>query len=72
MHYAGEFYAKNFIDDCFDLPAFNGDMHHIMHHVVEPLIEAAPQSFSIEDEDEMNPIKYAMLNATNIKVVKTI
>mmetsp|Transcript_21648 Transcript_21648/g.39736 ORF Transcript_21648/g.39736 Transcript_21648/m.39736 type:complete len:142 (-) Transcript_21648:51-476(-) len=55
MHYAGDCYANNFIDNYF---------------VVELLVEAAPQSVNIEDEDEMKPIEYALLNATHKKVIK--
>ena len=36
------------------------------------LIAAAPQSVNVEDRDEMNPIKHALLNISSIKVLKAM
>mmetsp|Transcript_30999 Transcript_30999/g.65472 ORF Transcript_30999/g.65472 Transcript_30999/m.65472 type:complete len:276 (-) Transcript_30999:100-927(-) len=69
MHYAGESYAKTFIENYFDFPGIY-EVHKNTLHVVKLLVEAAPQTVNIEDVDEMNPIEYALINATNIKVVK--
>ena len=40
--------------------------------VVDMLKAAAPKSFNLEDNDDMNAIEYALESETNIKVVKAI
>lgn len=72
MHYAGEGYANKFVDNYFDFPDFREVHKNTTLQVVEILVKVAPQSVNIEDEDEMNPIEYALLTSTNIKVIKTM
>ena len=69
LHYAGQFYAENFIRNRLGFPDFN-EVHSNTFLVVEMLVDVAPQSTNLEDEDEMNPIEYALVSATNIKTIK--
>ena len=69
LHYAGECYAENFIRNRLGFPDFN-EVHSNTFLVVEMLVAVAPQSTNLEDEDEMNPIEYALVSATNIKTIK--
>lgn len=69
LHHAAESYSENFVYNFYDFPDFR-EVHKSTLHVVQLLVDAAPASVNIEDEDEMNPIEYALLNATHIKIVK--
>ena len=71
LHYAGECYAENFIRNRLGFPDFN-EVHSNTFLVVEMLVDVAPQSTNLEDEDEMNPIEYALVSATNIKTIKVM
>lgn len=43
-----------------------------MLSIVDMLKTAAPHSFNLEDNDEMNAVEYALLSESDIKVVKII
>ena len=69
LHYAGECYAKSYADIHY-LPQDYNEVNRRTLEVVEILVKAAPESANVEDEEEMNPIEYAVLNSSNITVVK--
>lgn len=71
LHYAAEHYAQNFNDNNFRYPNYSEAQRNTLQ-VVEALVESAPESVNIEDGDEMNPIEYALLNVSHIKIVKTL
>lgn len=64
IHYIAEFYVKH------------GSLHHkecvdeLMLDTVRLLRQAAPQSFNLEDQEERNPIEYAIENDADIRVIK--
>ena len=68
LHYAGECYAEMFINNNLDLP--DSEIHRNTYLVVQMLVAVAPHAANMEDEDEMNPIEYAVLNSTHLKVIK--
>lgn len=68
MHYLGQCYAEKFCATAYSID----EVDNLTSCVVKLLIEAAPESVNMEDEDEMNPIEIALLNDTHIKVVKAM
>lgn len=71
IHYAADCYAQNFSDNNFDVPNHH-EVYRNTLQVVEYLVKAAPESVNVEDNDEMNPIEYALINGCHIKIVKTL
>jgi len=72
LHYIGDLYGcylNAFLHNYFDMIQFEDVVRDALL-VVELLVKAAPQSINVEDEEEMNPIEYALLGASNIKVIK--
>ena len=66
MHYAGKSYSESYGHFHFDSPMDHIDeVCHSTLLVVKLLAKAAIHTVNVEDEDDMNPIAYALLSATN-------
>lgn len=63
IHYVAEFYVKHGA-------RYHDDVDYEMLEVVRLLKKEAPQSFNVEDDDECNPIEYAIANDAEIRVIK--
>ena len=71
MHYAGKSFADNYAHFHFDSPIDHVDeVCHIALLVVELLAKTAIQTVNVEDKEGMNPIEYALLSTTNLKVIR--
>ena len=71
MHYAGKSYSTMYVNNYCNFPDISEVRRNTLE-VVKLLVEAAPQSVNTEDEDDMNPIEYALLSSAHISIVKAM